>query len=311
SQFPVSTRVGFYRRRSHDVLEVAECLLHPVDFDRVRLAFSEALLKTGERGYDERHHTGNVRHLIIRRAEPDGKLLVTVVTRTPHLSPKIWEALAGIEGVSGVVQSINPVRTNRILGTRTRLLSGQEHLFQTVLDKRFRVSAHSFFQVNISQAEELCRKVLKFVNPEGSETVLDLYCGVGMLSLILAPFVKRVIGIDLDEVAIMDAQENRRQHGAENAQFLCRDVDSSWPELKPDVVILDPPRKGSSPETIKRIVELAPSRIVYVSCNPVTLGRDLGLLEQMNYTTREVEPVDMFPQTFHVETVALVMPVWA
>jgi len=256
TQFPVATHIGFYRRRSHEVLAVEECRLHPPQFDQVRATLAQALARGVDQGYDETGHQGNIRHLIVRRSEPEGKMLVIVVTRTRHLAAEVVRALARTPDVTAVVQSINPARTNRILGPEIRPLTGQPYLFETVLDKRLRVSAQSFFQVNLGQAEVLCKKVLKYAEPTGTETVLDLYCGVGMLSLVLAGFVKRVVGIDREAAAISDAEENRRLLGIDNAEFRCRDVESDWTDLaalRPDVVILDPPRKGCPLETLKRV----------------------------------------------------------
>jgi len=200
---------------------------------------------------------------------------------------------------------LNPARTNRILGPRFNRLAGSDYLTQIVLDHRFRVSAGSFFQVNRARAEELCRKVLRFVAPIGTETVLDLYSGVGMLSILMAGFCRRVIGVELDTGATADARTNAELAGLANVEFRCGDVERLVPSLPaPDVVVLDPPRRGAGPAVLRSIADLGPSRIVYVSCNPATLARDLALLERLSYTTDDVQPVDMFPQTAHVEVVA-------
>lgn len=314
TQYPVGRcgdglTVGFYQRGSHELLDVPQCRLHPEEFDRLREAV-RAILKTGgEQGYDEATHEGNIRHLVFRQSSGDAHLLVVVVTRTPDLSSRAVQLIAEEPNVVGVVQSVVPNRTNRIMGALNRVLAGRGHLYQTVLDKTFRVSASSFFQVNATQAEELCRKVLKHVAPTGDETVIDLYSGVGMISLVIAPFVQQVTGIEVDQTAVEDALANAQSQAARNVDFICGDADQALGRLAyADVVILDPPRKGCPSQTLSRIAGLRPRRIVYVSCNPATLARDLAALEQLGYATHEVEPVDMFPQTSHVEVIARLGP---
>lgn len=314
TQYPVGTTgdgmaIGFYKRGTHDLLDVPECLLHPVEFDRLREAMRAVFATTGETGYDEARHDGNIRHIVLRQSTQDGGLLAIVVTRTPEFSTRAAELIAEQPGVVGVAQSMVPSRTNRIMGSRTKVLAGRGYLHQSVLDKTFRVSAPSFFQVNVEQAEELCRKVLKHVAPKGDELVLDLYSGVGVISLIVAPFVQQVTAIEFDSTAVEDAMVNAQAQGVRNIEFVCGDVSRAISQVASiDVVILDPPRKGCPAETLRRIADLKPKRIIYVSCNPATLARDLATLEQLGYTTYEIEPVDMFPQTFHVEVIARLGP---
>jgi 23S rRNA (uracil1939-C5)-methyltransferase len=307
TQYPVGVgvRIGFFERGSHRLVDVPECLLHPESFDRLRLAVRDAALAAGETGYDERTASGNLRHLVVRQSDPAERLLLTVVTRTRSIDRRLTAALAALEGLDGVIQNINPERTNRILGPEDVVLSGQNRLQQTILGRRFRVSSSSFFQVNPSQAETVCREVLRYIEPKGNEVLIDLFCGVGMLSLLVAPNVGRVIGIELDAGAVEDAVCNAEAMGVQNAQFICGDVAQAIDGVpKSDVVILDPPRKGCEPDTIRRIAGLRPHRVVYVSCNPATLARDLAAFRALGYAAREVTPVDMFPQTYHIEAVA-------
>jgi 23S rRNA (uracil1939-C5)-methyltransferase len=314
TQYPVGMTgdgmaIGFFRRGTHELLDVPTCLLHPVEFDRLREAIRAILVAAGETGYDETKHTGNVRHVVLRQGTRDGGLLAIVVTRTPQFDPRAAELIAEQPGVTGVVHSVVPARTNRIMGSQATVLSGSGHLNQSVLGKSFRVSAPSFFQVNIQQAEELCRKILKHVAPNGDELLLDLYSGVGMISLLMAPFVQRVTAIEADVNAVEDAKANALDQAVRNVEFICGDVNRELSRVaSTDVVILDPPRKGCPAETLRQIAKLRPKRIVYVSCNPATLARDLATLEQSGYTTHEIEPVDMFPQTFHVEVIARLGP---
>ena len=314
TQYPVGTTgkgmaVGFFKRGTHDLLDVPACLLHPEEFDRLREAIRDILVTAGETGYDEAKHEGNVRHVVLREGTRDGGLLAIVVTRTPQFDLRSAELIAEQPGVIGVAQSVVPARTNRIMGPQTRALVGRGHVYQTVLGKTFQVSAPSFFQVNIRQAEELCRKILKHVAPKGDELVLDLYSGVGMISLLMAPFVQQVTAVESDATAVEDAKVNAQDQAVRNVEFVCDDVSRAINRVaSTDVVILDPPRKGCPAETLRRVASLRPKRIIYVSCNPSTLARDLAILEQSGYTTHEIEPVDMFPQTFHVEVIARLGP---
>jgi len=314
TQYPVGTTgkgmaIGFFRRGTHDLLDVPVCVLHPMEFDRLREAIRAIFSAAGETGYDEAGHDGNIRHLVLRQGIGDGGLLAVIVTRTPAFDARAAELIAEEPGVVGVAHTVVPTRTNRIMGSHTKVLAGRAHLYQTVLGKSFQVSAPSFFQVNIRQAEELCRKILKHVAPRGDESVLDLYSGVGMISLLIAPFVQQVTAIEADTTAVEDARVNAQTQDVRNVEFMCDDVSRAIRRVaSADVVILDPPRKGCPSEVLRRIAALRPKRIVYVSCNPPTLARDLAALEQSGYTTHEVEPVDMFPQTFHVEVIARLGP---
>ncbi len=314
TQYPVGSTgngmaIGFFKRGTHDLLDVPACLLHPVEFDRLREAIRAILVAAGETGYDEAKHEGNVRHIVLRQGTRDGGLLAIVVTRTPEFDRRAAELIAEQPGLTGVVHSVVPARTNRIMGPQTTVLVGSGHLNQSVLGKTFQVSAPSFFQVNIQQAEELCRKILKHIAPKGDELVVDLYSGVGMISLLVAPFVQQVTAIEADVTAVEDAKANAQAQAVRNVEFVCGDVSREISRVaSTDVIILDPPRKGCPAETLRRIAALKPKRIIYVSCNPATLARDLATLEQSGYATHEIEPVDMFPQTFHVEVIARLGP---
>lgn len=307
TQYPVGAQknllIGFYEKRSHRLIDISACLLHPELFDDVRQILYEAIIMSGEKPYDERAHLGNVRHIILRQGGDNG-VLVILVTRTKKISSKIVARLADLPQITGVVQSVNPERTNRILGKEMTPLYGKDYINQVVLGKGFRVSAKSFFQVNISQTEELARKVINFVEPSGYESVVDLFSGVGMLSLIIADKVKKVIGIEIEPSAVADARFNAEMQMAKNVQFIEGDVNEHIAQIdSADIVILDPPRKGCDFDTLRQIARLKPNTIVYISCNPATLARDLAVLEELGFTCQEVEPVDMFPQTAHIEVI--------
>ncbi len=299
--------VGFYRRESHDLLDVPECMLHPIRFDELRAVFTDAVTRAREKPYDERAGDGNIRHLVLRTN--GAECLAVVATRTDGLDRRVIDALAGSDGVTGVVQNINPHTTNRILGDRFVTRSGSSALTMRTLEMDLGVAAGSFFQVNLSQAEVLCRKVLKFLEPTGDEELLDLYSGVGMIALAAARLVRSVIGVESDDNAVANARLNAERNGIRNARFVAGDVDRYVGQsARADLVVLDPPRKGCRPETLRLVAGLRPRRLVYVSCNPATLARDLALLVSLGYNTTAVEPVDMFPQTSHVEVVCRLDP---
>jgi len=315
TQYPVAGGrqpvIGFFRRETHDLVDVPECLLHPKSFDAVRSLMLDLMRQSGEAAYNENGHSGNIRHLVLRTPDVDADcgIVATVVTRTRHLSDAVAEGLAAHPSVAGVVHNVNPHQTNRIMGSHSRSLSGTAHVSFSVLGKQFRASPGSFFQVNTSQAEALCRKVLKHAAPEGTENVLDLYSGVGMISLVLAGFVRRVTGVEQYGPAVEDAEFNATANNTLNAGFVQADVDAAADSLGDfDIVVLDPPRKGCRAETLKAIAGRRPRRIIYVSCNPATLARDLRVLGELGFQTDLIEPVDMFPQTAHVEVVARVQP---
>ncbi len=315
TQYPVAgtpqPSIGFFRQQTHDLVDIPECLLHPRPFDTVRSLMLDLMLQTGETAYNERSHSGNIRHLVLHApdAEAEGGIVATVVTRTRHLAHRVVEGLAAHSSIAGVVHNINPHQTNRTMGAESRSLSGETNLRFRVLGKSFRCSPGSFFQVNTCQAEALCRKVLKHAAPEGTEAVLDLYSGVGMISLVLADFVRSVTGVEQYGPAVQDAEFNATANSSGNTEFVRADVDTVASSLGDfDIVVLDPPRKGCSPETLKAVAGRKPGRIIYVSCNPATLARDLGVLSELGFQTNLIEPVDMFPQTAHVEVVARIEP---
>ncbi len=308
TQYPVAgkerVKIGFYQSGTHHLINISKCLLHPENFDQLRNTVIDVLRRTGEVPYDEKTHRGNIRHLIFRQGY-GGEILIVVVTRTNQLKPQLVKELADFPSVMGILQNINPERTNRILGSKMVPLWGKTHLEMRVMGKKFRVSAGSFFQVNIPQAEELCRKVIKAIEPSGTELVVDLFSGVGMLSLILAEKVSQVKGIEIDPTAVEDAISNSENMGFKNVEFINGKVERVFQSITAaDVVILDPPRKGCPPETLLHIGKINPGIVIYVSCNPTTLARDLKILEEQGYSCEQVEPLDMFPQTAHVEVVA-------
>lgn len=312
TQYPITgdTRkflIGFYRPETHRVIDVTDCHLHPEEFNLLREGALDAFLDAGEVPFNELKHQGNIRHLVLRRGT-NGEILLVVVTRTKELRCRFVDKLKNCPSICGIVQNINPAPSNRILGDTSIVHWGRKFITVKILQKELRVSAASFFQVNQLQTEELCNRVIKAIEPQGDELVVDLYCGVGMFSLMLANRVRRVTGIEIAPEAVEDARFNARNLGIRNAEFIQGDVNYFVNTVEnADIIIVDPPRKGCTAETIQRIAALSPRTVVYISCNPATLARDLALLERLNYNCISVDPLDMFPQTAHVEVIAKII----
>ncbi len=316
-QLPVSEEkdglaVGYYRARSHRVLDAADCLLQPEAATRLRGAFKRWMEQNGIPAYDERTGTGLVRHLYIRTNSRRESLCCAAVNGEGLPGEeKLVSALRDAEpGLAGVVLNVNRRDTNVILGDKYRLLWGRDWLEEELLGLTFRLSVPSFFQVNRAQAETLYRTALDFAGLAGGETALDLYCGVGGISLCLARRAGRVIGAEAVPQAVEDARENAARNGIENAAFFCGDAGETAARLKergarPQVVVADPPRRGLAPEVPGLLAGLSPERIVYVSCDPATLGRDVKRFGELGYSAVKARAVDLFPRTAHVETVCL------
>ena len=315
AQFPVSGRdgvaVGFYRSRSHDVIDVPSCLLQPEAADAAGRAVKGWMERYKVPAYDEIAHQGLVRH-VYARTNRKGESLVCLLCngdKLPREDALVEKLLLAVPGCVGIVLGVNTEKTNVILGKEYRTLWGQDHLYDTLCGLTFKLSVPSFFQVNPEQTEVLYAKAAEFAGLTGKETVVDLYCGTGTISLVLAKNAGQVIGAEIVPSAIEDAKENARRNGLANAEFICADAKEAAAELvrrdlRPDVISVDPPRKGMAEEVIGHIASMAPRRVVYVSCDPATLARDCKRFAALGYRTVKAEAVDMFPRTHHVETVA-------
>lgn len=314
SQYPVGAdgAIGFYQARTHRVVPVRRCLIQSEISDRTAEAVGGWMKKYKVSAYDERTGKGLVRHIYVR-VNREGQSLCCVVAnakqlpREPELAAMVRSAAPG---TVGVVVNTNTKKGNVILGEKYRTVWGQDHLMDTLCGLRFKLSVPSFYQVNREQAEVLYRKALDFAALTGRETVLDLYCGTGTITLCMAGRAKRVIGAEIVPPAIRDAKENALRNHIENAEFFCGDASEVAARLesdglRPDVITVDPPRKGLAPEVIASIAAMAPERVVYVSCDPATLGRDVKLFQGFGYRCARACAVDMFPGTRHVETVVL------
>lgn len=315
AQFPVSQgetapRIGFYRARSHDVMEISDCLLQPKPAARLRVSLLEWMERYAVPAYDETGHRGLIRHLYVR-VNAAGQSLCAVVAnggKIPRETELVSALRAAEPGLVGIVLAVNETKTNVILGERYRTLWGQDYLEDTLCGLTFRLSVPSFYQVNREQAEVLYDIAVAFAGLSGNETVLDLYCGIGTITLAMAKRAGRVIGAEVVPQAVEDARQNAARNGVSNAQFLCADAGEAAGTLaaegvRPDVICVDPPRKGLSPDVIDAIAALAPDRLVYVSCDPATLARDIKLLGERSFSPVKAAAVDLFPRTHHVETV--------
>ena len=310
-QFPVGDRaIGYYRARSHDVVDVADCMLQPERAAACRKAVLDWMVKYSVPHYNERAHKGLVRHLYLRFNQAGETLCCLVVNgkTLPHADELVVALRAADPGLVGVVLSVNTRKTNVILGQEYHTLWGRDWLEETLCGLTFRLSVPSFFQINRAQTEVLYGRALELAGLTGTETVLDLYCGIGTISLAMAGRAGRVIGAEIVPQAIEDAKDNAARNGITNAEFFCGDAVRvaarlSEEGLRPDVITVDPPRKGLSPEVPELLARMNPRRIVYVSCDPATLARDLKRLEELGYKAVHAEAVDLFPRTAHIESV--------
>jgi len=302
---------GFYARGSHRIIDMETCLIQHEHNDDVVRRVKAIGRKHGITAYDEESGKGLLRHVVVKVAFRTGEMMVVLVTngeRIPHVEEWIADIRREIPAVTSICQNVNTRQTNVIFGDVTRTLWGADVIYDYIGDVKFAISARSFYQVNPAQTEVLYGKTVEYAGLTGKETVIDAYCGIGTISLFLAQHAKQVYGVEIVREAIEDARANARLNDMDNVVFevgASEDVIPNWKEqgITPDVIVVDPPRKGCDPRLLETILQMKPERVVYVSCNPSTLARDLRVLEDGGYTTVEVTPVDMFPHTVHVECV--------
>lgn len=307
--------LGCYRQGSHDIIPVSSCAIQKEENNRLLQFARRFIEKYRISVYNEKTRKGNLRH-VMGRVGDDGKVMAVLVTASETLpEEKRWieEIKKELPEVVSLWHNIQPKPGNTILGAKIRHLWGRETLTASLCGLRFEVSPYSFFQVHKEQAEVLYEKALEYADLKGGETVIDAYCGTGTISLCLAKKAKRVIGIEIVKPAIEDAKKNAKKNHMENTEFYAADAGKLMPQLYrkglvPDVIVMDPVRAGCSGEVLKAAAGMKPKRIVYVSCNPATFARDAKILKSEGYEIKKVQPVDMFPQTMHVETVALMIP---
>ena len=312
AQYPVSKdgKVGFYRARTHEVIECEQCLLVKSEADAAAEALSDYMRRCCVAGYDEKTGRGLVRHLYVR-SNAAGESLVCVLVngnKLPQEETLVALLREACPKCRGIVLGTNTKKGNVILGDRYRTLWGEDRLEDTLCGKRFRLSVPSFYQVNRAQAERLYAKAIEFADLTGQETVLDLYCGAGTITLALSDHAKKVLGAEIVPEAIDDARENAVRNGVKNVEFFCGDASDvakklAQEHLRPDVITVDPPRKGLAPDVVESIAAMQPGRVVYVSCDSATMARDVKRFAELGYTATRAAAVDMFPRADHVETV--------
>jgi len=304
---------GFYAGHTHRVVRSDDCSLQPEGFGAICSAVAKYMTDRSVLPYDEEKHSGMVRHLYMRKSVSTGETMVCLVingTKLPDEDALVSAVRAADDSVSGVLLNFNTLRTNVILGDRCRLLWGSEYITDFLLGTQFRISPLSFFQVNPPQAEQLYSVAAEYAGVSEDMTLMDLYCGAGTIGLTMAKRVKKLIGVEIVAPAIEDAKVNAQLNGIDNAEFICADAAEAAEQLAlrgehPDVIIVDPPRKGCDEALLDCVAKMAPERLVYVSCDPATLARDCARLVERGYSVRRLTAVDMFPRTVHVESVAL------
>ena len=308
-----TVHIGCFAEKSHRIIDIDACPIQKDGNNQIIPVVRQWMKDYKIPAYDEDRRTGIVRHIMGRTGVHSGEIMVCIVTAVPvvpHMKDLVHMLRKEVPGLTSVMQNINTRHTNVILGNKTKVIYGSPTISDSIGDLNFRISAQSFFQVNSEQAQKLYETALSYADLTGKETVVDVYCGTGTITLFLAKQARYVYGIEIVEPAVRDAVKNAKDNGIRNAHFTCGDAAYKLPELlqsgiKPDVIVIDPPRAGCEEKVLNVITSVKPKRVVYVSCNPATLARDLAYMKTRGYKTEKIRPVDMFPQTHHVECVAL------
>lgn len=310
-------QIGFYAFHSHRIVNCGDCVLQPEIFAKVIEITRNFISRTNNDIYDEKTGKGRLRHLYIRIGEVTNELMVCFVVNGNGLKQEdllVKMLRESLPNLTSVIINSNREVTNVILGAKNRTAYGRDYIVDELCGLKFKISPFSFWQVNRRQAEKLYNKAKEYANLKSNEILLDLYCGTGTIGLTMAEECKMLVGVEIVQDAINDAEENAKMNGIKNSRFICSDAPKAAEELKnaglkPDVIILDPPRKGCGEELVKTIFEMSPSRVVYVSCDPATLARDLKYFTEGDYSIKEITPCDMFSRTAHVECVVLMSKV--
>lgn len=321
AQFPVGTSkdgeivTGFYAGRTHSIVPIKECFIqHPLN-EEIMAIVRQWMTDYQISAYDETKHSGLIRHIFTRIGKYTGEVMVCLVINGKKIpmQEELVQRLTVIEGMKSICLNINRENTNVILGKDVKCLWGQSYITDTIGDIAYHISPLSFFQVNPIQTQKLYATALEYAGLTGNETVWDLYCGIGTISLFLAKAAKKVYGVEIVPEAIADAKENATLNNIENAEFFVGKAEDVLPQqyaqngVYADVIVVDPPRKGCDEKLLQCMVEMAPKRIVYVSCDPATLARDLKFLEGHEYKVQKVRCTDMFAHSVHVETCVLLV----
>mgnify|MGYP002524251902 CR=1 FL=1 len=304
---------GTYEPRSHRIVDINSCLNEDKTATAIIVTIKKLLPSFRLTPYDEDARTGFLRHVLVRRGIHTGEVMVVLVTASPVFPSRqnfLKALLAAHPEITTIVQNVNNRRTSVLLGDREQTLYGPGFIRDTLCGMNFRISPRSFYQINPAQTEVLYRRAIKAAGLTGKERVLDAYCGIGTIGMIAAAEAREVIGVEQNPAAVRDAIRNARENGVENIRFVAADA-TEWMQaaaaekLSIDILLMDPPRSGSTPEFLSAAVKMAPRRIVYISCCPETQAHDLALLQKGGYRVTLLQPVDMFPHTEHIETVVL------
>ena len=312
-QFPVgkNLKIGCYARGSHKIIDTDSCMIQNAQNDKILAAVRKIATKFNIQPYNEDTHKGFLRH-VMGRVGSNGEFMIVLVTATknfPNEKNFVRALIKEVPNVTSIQQNVQTFKNNVILGRETKILFGKPTIHDKIGDFRFNISARSFFQVNTAQAEILYKTALDFANLRGNELIIDAYCGTGTISLFMAKKARKVIGVEVVSSAINDAIKNARENHIKNAEFIVGDVVKILPKISDyaEVVIVDPPRAGCDKKVLETFAAMKPEKIIYVSCNPATLARDLKILDEFGYKTKKIQPVDMFPFTSHIEAVAQVI----
>lgn len=318
AQYPVGNSAngiitGFYRARSHSIIPTDRCLIQAACSDQLACCVREWMERYSVPAYDEGAHRGAIRHVYTRIGENTGEVLLCLVTATrhlPHMDELVSMARRTCPQLVGIILNLNTKPGNAILGKQYQAIWGRDYLEDTLCGNRFRISPATFYQVNHNQAERLYQCAIEYADLTPDSTVLDLYCGVGTITLALARNAKHVIGAEIVPQSIENARKNAVLNNLEHVEFICADAGTAAQKLaqrglQPDVIVVDPPRKGIDQLTVDSIAIMSPKKVVYVSCDPATMARDIKLLRNVGYQLVRYRVFDLFPRTFHVETVAL------
>lgn len=304
---------GFFRKNSHDLVPIEDFYIQDKEIDKLIIFVRDLLRRFDLKPYDEKEQTGLIRNLVVRRGHYTGETMLVLVTTRPkifRIEQLIQQITQALPEVVSIIQNINDKNTNVVFGSEFRTLYGKDTISDSLLGRTYKISAQSFYQVNTLMAEKLYQTAIDFAELTKEDVVLDAYSGIGTIGLSLAQEVKQVYGVEVVEKAVEDAMENARANGVSNADYVCAPAEKAmvaWSKagIKPSAVLVDPPRKGLTESFIKASAAMQPKKITYISCNPATMARDIKLYEELGFKLTKVQPVDLFPQTHHVETVVL------
>ena len=304
---------GFFRKNSHDLMPIEDFYIQDPVIDQVVLALRDLIRRFDLKPYDEKEQSGLIRNLVVRRGHYSGEIMVILVTTRPkvfRVDQLIEQLIKQFPAIKSVMQNINDQNTNAIFGKEWRVLYGQDYITDQMLGNSFQISGPAFYQVNTEMAEKLYQTAIDFAELREDDVVIDAYSGIGTIGLSVAKHVKEVYGVEVIPEAVENSQKNAELNGISNAHYVCDTAENAmknWLKegIQPTVILVDPPRKGLTESFIKASAQTGADRIAYISCNVATMARDIKLYQELGYELRKVKPVDLFPQTHHVECVSL------